>query len=261
MLARGCKFCALCVLCTDTRFRCRAQFVLNELLATHTPPQWALACAAVDDSALRVPYAWATLSWRETRNASASNATRAMGADLTPERVVALPEWAAGRVCALNGTLSLAGRHNLAAAVADPAALLAALLRPHGLLTAWPQPLAAAHLVFTPAAVRLKALRALGWWFADANGTLASGSRSGAACFARHAEPVVLLSMPGSTALLLLCAEEPREDGQPCCTHLEPRSWPWPVDALSDDALKVEHIRRTFPGCVAWDWDRGTGST
>lgn len=192
----------------------------------HTPPLWNVSCVNMD-SATRVPYPWCEVAWPARHGESAE-----------PLRLVALPEAAVGRLCAVNASLS-------AAAPAQLAGLT--------LLDAWPRPLAAGHLVFTPNRVRLMAMRALGAWY-HANGTSVAGSGDGADCFQRVGEPVVLLSQSGQT-VLVICRAEPRADGQPCCVELEPAQ-PWPIAELPAGYVPLEQLRTTLPGCLAWEWEK-----
>jgi hypothetical protein len=224
------------------------QAVLKALAAAHMPPRWSVGCGAAHGSAQHEPYAWAPLTWPAARE----------------ERLAALPEWAGGRMCALRARLAAAASstYQLAPGEApDAASFVDRLLNRSatgGLLRGWPRPLAAAHLVFTPAATRLSALRALGFWHDGAHGGAAKGRRAGTACFGLESEPVVLLSMPPTrpdAALLLLCTEEPQEaDGAACCVQLDAAAWPWPVEGLPEGDAAREHVRDTFPGCVHWEW-------
>lgn len=219
------------------------QAVLNAEVQAHTPPEWNVSCVDVNGTTQRVAFAWSHIDG----NVSSPCAGDGDGFDAERERVVALPEWAVGRVCVLNATLAQGPRAKVA--------------RHAPLLDVWPKKatLVAGHVVFTPPAARLQAMRAAGWW-RHANGTRAGGNRDGAACFERDGEPVVLLSMSSPHATTLaLCTEQPREDGEPCCIELEPHRWPWPVDGLPPDgSTYADEIRRTFPGCQAWEWKRSS---
>lgn len=208
------------------------QFVLNELIAEHTPALWNVSCANVSAAATQlVPYPWCGVAWPAGhRHAEASTEPLL--------RIVALPETAVGRLCAVSASLSDAGP-----------ALLSSLTP----LDAWPRPLAEGHLVFTPTPVRLAAMRALGAWF-HANGTSVAGSRDGADCFQRSGEPVMLLSQSGQS-VLVICTAEPRDDGRPCCVELD-AAQPWPISELSAASLPLEDVRKTLPGCLAWEWTK-----
>jgi hypothetical protein len=204
----------------------RAQHVLNQLVEEHTPAQWNVSCYNAS-AAAQVPYPWCDAMW-PAGDADASGKA---------VRLVALPEAAVGRVCAVNASLSAAA-----------AAQLAGL----PLLDAWPRPLAAGHLVFTPNRVRLMAMRALGAWY-HANGTIVAGSRDGAECFQRIGEQAVLLSQSGQS-VLVICTAEPRADGQPCCVELD-AAQPWPIAELPASYVPLEKLRATLPGCLAWEWE------
>ena len=154
-----------------------------------------------------------------------------------PLRLVGLPETAVGRICAITAFLSAAAPAELAS-------------RP--LLEAWPRPLSAGHLVFTPNRLRLASMRALGAWY-HANGTSVAGSRDGAECFQRSGEPAVLLSQ-SDQSVLVLCTAEPQEDGRPCCVELD-AAQPWPIE-LTAASLPLAELRAGFPGCLAWEWEK-----
>ena len=201
------------------------QFVLNQVVEAHTQPNWNVSCASTTPK--QVPYPWCEVVLpAELDEASAE-----------PLRLVGLPETAVGRMCAINASLSAAAPAQLAS-------------KP--LLEAWPRPLSAGHLVFTPNRVRVAAMRALGAWY-HANGTSVAGSRYGADCFQRGGEPVVLLSQ-SEESVLVVCTAEPRDDGQPCCVELD-AAQPWPIE-LTTASLPLADLRAQFPGCLAWEWEK-----
>jgi hypothetical protein len=201
--------------------------VLNKLVEEHTPPDWNVSCAATDPK--QVPYPWCQLVFLADQHVESSP---------EPLRLVGLPETAVGRLCAIDATLSAAAPAQLA---------------PLPLLDAWPRPLAAGHLVFTPHRVRLAAMRALGAWY-HTNGTSVGGNRDGVDCFQRSSEPVVLLSQ-SDQQVLVLCTAEPRENGRPCCVELD-AAQPWPIAELPPELLSLAKLREQFPGCMAWDWEK-----
>ena len=208
---------------TSTLLFC-AQFVLNQLVETHTPSDWNVSCAPATPTQAAVPYPWSELDFPADQ-------------DVGPLRLVGLPETAVGRLCAINATLSAAAPAQLASMP---------------LLDAWPRPLSAGHLVFTPNRVRLAAMRPLGAWY-HTNGTNVAGSRDGADCFQRS-EPVVLLSQSGQS-VLVVCTAEPREDGRPCCVELDADET-WPVVPPATALMPLAELREKFPSCLAWEWEK-----
>ena len=203
-----------------------AQFVLNQVVEAHTPPNWNVSCASATPK--QVPYPWCEVVLPAEQRIEAS---------AEPLRLVGLPETAVGRMCAINAALSAAAPAQLAS-------------KP--LLEAWPRPLSAGHLVFTPNRVRLAAMRALGAWY-HANGTSVAGSRNSTDCDYHGGEPVVLLSQ-SEQSVLVICTAEPREDGRPCCVELE-AAQPWPIE-LPPASLPLANLRAQFPGCLAWEWEK-----
>ena len=202
------------------------QFVLNQVVETHTPPDWNVSCASMTPK--QAPYPWCEIVLPAEQHEEPIAA---------PVRLVGLPETAVGRMCAISASLFAAASAQLASMP---------------LLEAWPRPLLAGHLVFTPNRVRLAAMRALGAWF-HANGTSVAGNRDGADCFQRSGEPAVLLSQSGQS-VLVLCTAEPQESGRPCCVELD-AAQSWPVE-LTAASLPLSEIRTTFPGCLAWEWEK-----
>ena len=209
-------------------FHTSSQFVLNQVVEAHTPPDWNVSCASITSNQVPYPYPWCEMVLPAEQHGESS---------VQSLRLVGLPETAVGRMCAINASLSAAAPAQLAS-------------RP--LLESWPRPLSAGHLVFTPNRVRLAAMRALGAWF-HANGTSVPGNRDGADCFQRRGEPAVLLSQSGQS-VLVLCTAEPQENGQPCCVELD-AARPWPIE-LTAASLPLAELRASFPGCFAWEWEK-----